>query len=85
MKSILEELYYGEIDPNTTHFKDNSAIEIISENEEKLIKLLDEPEKSMFMDYSLAQSEITGLTAITKFITGFKLGALLMIDVFSDD
>jgi len=87
MKSVLEELYTGNIDPNTSYFERNSAygkvMGRISENEDKLLKLLNEPEKSMFMAFMGAQMELDSLTAIEKFSIGFKLGTLLMVEVFT--
>lgn len=87
MKSILEELYLGNIDPNTTFFKHNSAfgkaMKRVSDNEDKLLKLLDEPAKTMFSDFSCAQMEVNSLTVIEKFSIGFKLGVLFMAEVFS--
>jgi len=87
MKSVLEELYMGNIDPNTSYFERNSAygkvIGRINETEDKLLKLLNESEKSMFTAFSVAQMELDSLTAIEKFSIGFKLGTLLMVEVFT--
>jgi len=87
MKSVLEELYLGNIDPNTAYFKRDSdfgrAMGRIAENEDQLLKRLHEPEKTMFAAFSDAQAEINSLTATEKFSVGFKLGALLMVEVFT--
>ncbi len=87
MKSVLEELYMGNIDPNTSFFEHDSdygkVMDRIIENEDKLLKLLNEPEKSMFTAFTGAQMELDSLTAIEKFSIGFKLGTLLMVEVFT--
>jgi len=87
MKSVLEELYPGNIDPDTAYFERDSAfgraMGRIAENEDQLLKKLHEPEKGMFTAFSDAQAEINSLTAMEKFSVGFKLGALLMAEVFT--
>ena len=85
MQSILEELFFGSIDPNTGSFAPNSeydkAMKIVCDNEEKLIELLDGREKNLFVDFANAHSTINGATAVEKFAYGFTLGALMMIEV----
>ena len=88
MKSILEELYHGNINPCTSGFDRNSdygrALKKAYESEEKLLKLLDEPSKLILNDFTNAQIDVTALAAAEKFARGFKLGALLMIEVFTN-
>lgn len=88
MKSILEELYYGNIDPNVTSFSRypqyGKAMKVINENEDKLFKLLNEPEKNLFSDYPNAQMEVLGLTALHKFSIGFKIGTLLAMEIIAN-
>ncbi len=83
--TILQDLFYGNIDPNTGSFDKDSeygkAMRTIADNEEKLLVLLNGTEKNLFLDFTNAQSSINGITAEEKFIHGFKLGALIMIEV----
>jgi len=85
MQSVLEELFFGNIDPNTGTFAPNSeyskAMQAVCNNEEKLTGLLDGKEKSLFLDFANAYSTINGATAVEKFVYGFTLGALLMMEV----
>ncbi len=66
--NILEELYHGNINPNTKIYTQNTnfanAMETLSDNEETLIKLLDEKEKKLFLDYVNAQSTISEKQAL---------------------
>ncbi|MCL2566126.1 MAG: hypothetical protein FWE24_10055 [Defluviitaleaceae bacterium] len=88
MKSILEELYYGNIDPCTSGFKIDSdygrALKKAYESEEKLLKLLDEPAKLIFKDFTDTQIDIAALASAEKFTMGFKLGTLLTIEIFTN-
>ena len=88
LKNILEELYFGNISPNISCFEHNPnyvhAMEKSAATEENLLKLLDEPTKSMFITFCNAQNEMSSITDVEKFNIGFKLGALLMIEIFTD-
>lgn len=87
MKSILEEFYYGNIDPGTAELsrtaKYDRALEKIIASEEKLLKLLNEPEKLLFNEFSEAQEEMHESFIAEKFSLGFKLGVLFMTEVFT--
>lgn len=76
MRRILEELYFGNIDPNTSFFPKDSnygrAMETISDTENKLMELLEGKEKKLFLDFVNAQSEINGILSVEKFMDGFK-------------
>ena len=86
---MIEELYFGNIDPNTQNFDQTSnygkAMMIMCDNEEELMKLLEGKEKQLFINLMKAQSEINGITAVEKFIKGFKLGARIGLEILSDD
>jgi len=89
MRRMLEELYYGNINPNEKQFIRNTqfdkAMHILSENEEKLTLLLDGKEKKLFLDLVNAQSEINGITGVEGFINGFRLGARIAIEIMNED
>ncbi len=88
MRRMLEELYYGNINPNEQIFiKDSQygkAMKIISGNEEKLTGLLEGKGLDLFLDFVNAQSEVNGITAVENFINGFRIGALMMLDILSE-
>lgn len=85
MESILEDLFYGNIDvnstcPNTRQYR--KAMEVITSNEDTLNELLDGRAKSLFLGFVDAQAELNGITAADNFLTGFHLGALVIMEVF---
>ena len=87
--NILEELYFGNIDPNAQSFDRTSnfgkAMQVTVDTEEELLKLLEGREKQLFRDFVAAQSEIVGITAVEKFVKGFKLGARIGLEILSDE
>ena len=89
MRRMLEEFYYGNLNPNERSFIRDSdysqAIRTISENEEKLIELLEGKEKKLLLDLINAQSIADGTTAVESFIHGFRLGARIAIEIMSDE
>ena len=84
---ILEELYYGNIRPDVTFYdKDSQFVELArlrEKNREKLLESLNESEKEIFEKFNAAQAEIDGITHYEKFTYGFKLGTLLMAEIFT--
>jgi len=86
MRRILEEFACGNITPEARFFKRDSeygkAMYALSDIEEKLLALLNENEKKLFDDFSKAQSEISFLSGIDKFIYGYRLGVLMTTEVF---
>jgi len=89
MRRMLEEFYYGNLNPNERSFiKDSAysqAVRTISENEEKLTELLEGKEKKLLLDLINAQSIADGTTAVESFIQGFRLGARIVIEIMSDE
>lgn len=89
--NILEELYYGNIAPETKCFDRKSKyadfVAIVSNNEEKLTSFLNgifkaEEKQHLFSQLMNAQSEILGFSEQERFIEGFELGARFMLDTF---
>ena len=84
---ILEELYYGNIRPDIRFYgKDSPFVELArlrEKNREKLLESLNESEKEIFEKFTDAQAEIDSIVRYEKFTYGFRLGALLMADVFT--
>lgn len=88
MKSVLEQLYDGGIVPGEKRFVGDSdygrAIKALAEGEEKLLGLLDEQGKALFLTLSNANGEINAITAVEYFADGFRLGARIIMAVLSD-
>lgn len=86
MQGILEELYSGNIRPDVKFYGKDSpfvqAAKLKGANLKKLQALLNEPEKDLFEKYLDAQADIDSITRYTDFTYGFKLGILLMVEVF---
>ncbi len=86
MKSFIEELYYGKIDPQNSGFEDDAGVQhelrTISENEDWLTDHLTGEEKKRFLDFADAWSAYNGDATLDGFITGFRLGARFVLDAF---
>ncbi|MCI9626326.1 MAG: hypothetical protein HFI90_06035 [Clostridia bacterium] len=84
--NILEEFYYGNVNPQEKCFQRKSEyaafVKIVSENEEKLSAYLGGEEQHLFSQLMNAQSEILDTETRERFIEGWKLGARFMIDTF---
>ena len=89
MKSFIEELYYGNIDPQDSGFEDDESVQrelrTISENEDWLTEHLTGEEKKRFLDFADAWSAFNGDSTLDGFITGFRLGARFVMDTFLSD
>ena len=86
MKNFIEELYYGNIDPQNSGFEDDESVQselrTISENEDWLTEHLTGEEKKRFLDFADAWSAYNGDATLDGFITGFRLGARFVMDTF---
>lgn len=87
MRKILEELYYGNINPNEMKFERSSAFEGALKqalaNAERVRKALSgrcEPLNGL-LD---AQDQMMSLTAKEYFVFGFQMGAKLMMEVLDE-
>lgn len=82
--NILEELYYGNIFPNEKCAKLNSEVteqlKLLNRNEEKLTETFSEEQKITFEKYKDCNREIYEICERQSFITGFKLGAKIVIE-----
>ena len=86
MKSFIEELYYGNIDPQNSGFEDDEGVQrtmqTIRENEDFLADTLTGEEKKRFLDFADAWSAFNGEATLDGFVTGFRLGARFVLDTF---
>ena len=89
MKSFIEELYYGNIDPQNSGFENDAGIQrtlrTISASKDWLTEHLTGEEKKRFLDFADAWSAYNGDAALDGFITGFRLGARFVMDTFLSD
>ena len=89
MANFLEELYYGNLDPQARGYRKGSHILKVSENinelEEKITQSLIGEEKRLFLNFCNAYSELMGDTGLDSFIVGFRLGAKMIFDTFCSD
>lgn len=86
MKSFIEELYYGNIDPQNSGFEDDESVQrtmqAIRENEDFLADTLIGEERKRFLDFANAWSAYNGDATLDGFITGFRLGAWFVMATF---
>jgi len=89
MRSILEEFACGNISTEPCFSKDNApyqqALRQAADSEEKLLAALNEYGKELFEAYSEAQSELDTFYNISRFVTGYRLGVLMTMEVFNGD
>ncbi len=89
MKSFIEELYYGNIDPQNSGFEEDEGVQrtmqTIRENEEFLADTLTGEEKKRFLDFADAWSAFNGEATLDGFVSGFRLGARFVLDTFLSD
>ena len=75
----LEELWYGNINPNERNLKPGSRLHklgaLIIRHEETLMPLLSEQAKEVYEKLRDCQSELHGLNECEAFCIGFRLGA----------
>lgn len=84
---ILEDFANGNINPNERGFKRNTeygrAVKAVSDSEDKLLVTLNEGEKKLYEDYFKAQMDLESLSLTGRFIEGYRLGALMMLEVLT--
>ena len=85
---ILEELWYGRINPSQrTQSDDKSASELteqIVEKEDELAALLSDEAKEILDQMSDKQLDLSTSNERKAFISGFRLGARIMLEVMDD-
>ena len=86
MSSIIEEFYYGNIEPQelSTEItpKLKKKLSALVKKEEELTAVLPEKEKELFVNYVLAYNEFSSIGNSDSFISGFRLGARFAYDTF---
>lgn len=85
MQEVLNELFYGNINPNAKQFSRNSeygkAVKTVSDCEEKLLTLLSGKELELFEKLMKAQGESGLIHGREYFVEGFRLGARIALEI----
>ena len=86
MSNIIEEFYYGNIEPQelSTEItpKLKKKLSSLVKKEEELTAMLSEKEKELFAKYVLAYNEFSSIGNSDSFISGFRLGSRFTYDTF---
>ena len=88
MRTILEDLYYGNIIPNEQQMTPGSelkrAVDRVAKYENQLMEQLEETEREALTKLIPSQHEINSITATENFILGFRLGVRIMAECMDD-
>ena len=86
MVNFIEELYYGNIEPQNRNLKQKKnysrEMNTLSKNEDILLEKLPLEDKKLFLEYVDAWGIVDGESVVDSFVTGFRLGARFTYDVF---
>ena len=86
MSNILEELFYGNLEPQelTTELTPRlkKKLSELVKKEEELTDMLPEKEKKLFANYVNAHNEFSSISNSDSFISGFRFGARFAYDTF---
>ena len=91
MTGFIEELYYGNINPNVKkHIKSadyDKAMKTFCKNENRLMKKLSGRNLDLFNALVNASDEITAISDVEHFKLGFRLGVQMICDslVFNEN
>ena len=86
MSSIIEELFYGNLEPQelTTEITPRlkKKLNVLVKKEEELSAMLPEKEKELFANYVSAYNEFSSISIANGFVSGFRFGAKFTYDTF---
>ena len=86
MASIIEEFYYGNIEPQELNSeltpKLKKKLNNLAEKEEQLTAKLNGEDKELFQSYVSAYVEFSTTSNADSFISGFRLGAKFTYETF---
>jgi len=86
VSNVIEELYYGNLEPQelTTEItpKLKKKLSALAKKEEELTAMLPEKERELFTNYVNAHNEFSSISNSDCFISGFRLGARFACDMF---
>ena len=88
MRSILEELFYGNICPNTdcrSHDKETKQLMgYIADHHDNLLSTLHDQQKELLEKFDDCYNELTDINEREIFSYAFKLGMRIAIEVLTD-
>ena len=84
MRSIIEELYYGNISPTDRDIVKGGTyshlLNLVTRNEDDLMKTLTQAQQEIFEKFKDCASELNDANEVTSFTLGFKLGMRLALE-----
>ena len=88
MRSVLEELFYGNISPNTdcrSHDKETKQLMgYIADHHYNLLSTLNDQQKELLEKFDDCYNELTDINEREIFSYAFKLGMRIAIEVLTD-
>ena len=82
--TVLEDLWYGNIDPSETFLNDNrhfkKLLSLMGKNRDKLTDTLTEQQKELLEKYDDTVNEMHSLSEQAAFQYGFSLGVRLVME-----
>ena len=89
MRKILEKLWQGNIAPQTKLFNRGTcydeSFKMMCKNQENLKSILKDKERETFAKYCGLRDEVEYFSEEDTFITGFRLGARIIIESFYEN
>lgn len=89
MRSIIEELFYGNICPSTDcRNSDKETVELmdyVADHHETLLEELTDKQRETLEKFDDCYSELTGINERDIFVYAFRLGMRIAIEVLSPD
>ena len=89
MKSIIQELYYGNVLPqestSETSRELKEKLRKLSETEEQLRSILSDDALVLFEDYANKCTEFSCLSCADSYVIGFRHGSRFAYDAFIDE
>lgn len=89
MRSILEELWYGNVCPNAEYYKATKEVKdlmgYIADHHDNLYKTLTDAQKEMLEKFDDCHAELTDINEREIFVYAFRLGAKIAIEVMNFD
>ena len=86
MSNIIEELFYGNLEPQelTTELTPRlkKKLSELAKKEEELTSKLSQEEKDLFSNYVSAYNEFSSISISDGFVSGFRFGARFTYDTF---
>ena len=89
MKTILEELFYGNIDPETdcrSNTKESRQLMgYIADHHDSLLETLDDKQKELLRKFDDCHSELIEINERDIFKYAFTLGARIMLEILHEN